>query len=138
MNTIKYILDENPTTENDKIIREGIVAFNKQIIKEQASHFSIFAKHGNKIIGGALIWEHTDALYIDVLWCDENFRKQGIGSKIISMIDNVARNKMLTKIFVDTYEFQASIFYQKHGFYCIGTIPSYLLGYDRIFMQKDL
>ena len=98
----------------------------------------IAPKDGSQIIGGALIWEHSDALYIDVLWCDEHYRKKGIGTKIIGMIDEVAINKGLSKLYVDTYAFQAQAFYQKHGFYCIGTIPEYLLGHDRMFMRKNV
>ncbi|HCJ1109624.1 TPA: GNAT family N-acetyltransferase [Legionella pneumophila] len=138
MSTFEYVIDNNPSASDDKIIRDGIVNFNSRTINEKATHFSIFAKDGSQIIGGALIWEHSDALYIDVLWCDEHYRKKGVGTKIISMIDDVAINKGLHKIFVDTYAFQAQAFYQKHGFYCIGTIPEYLLGHDRMFMRKDV
>lgn len=138
MNNIEYVIDNNPKAEDDKFIRDGIVHFNSQIIKEKATHFSIFAKTNNNIIGGALIWEHSDALYIDVLWCNENSRKRGVGKKILTMLDEVATDKGLTKLFVDTYSFQAQEFYMKHGFYSIGIIPDYLLGYDRIFMRKDI
>ncbi len=138
MSNIEYFIENTPDASDDKVIRNGIVDFNAQIIKEKSSHFSIFAKDGAQIIGGALIWEHSDALYIDVLWCNAQYRKQGIGTKIITMIDDVAKNKRLPKIFVDTYEFQAQTFYEKHGFYCIGTIPKYLKDYDRIFMRKDV
>lgn len=138
MNSIEYSIENNPAASDDKVIRNGIVDFNAQIIKEKSSHFSVFAKDGTQIIGGALIWEHSDALYIDVLWCNEQYRKQGIGTTIITMIDDAAKNKGLPKIFVDTYEFQAQDFYKKHGFYCIGTIPKYLKDYDRIFMRKDV
>ena len=138
MSTFEYVIDNNPSASDDKIIRDGIVNFNSQTINEKATHFSIFAKDGSQIIGGALIWEHSDALYIDVLWSDEHYRKKGVGAKIISLIDDVAINKGLHKIFVDTYAFQAQAFYQKHGFYCIGTIPEYLLGHDRMFMRKDV
>jgi ribosomal protein S18 acetylase RimI-like enzyme len=138
MSNIQYSIENSPDASDDKVIRNGIVDFNAQIIKEKSSHFSVFAKDGDQIIGGALIWEHSDALYIDVLWCNEQYRKQGIGTKIITMIDDLAKNKRLPKIFVDTYEFQAQAFYEKHGFYCIGTIPKYLKDYDRIFMRKDV
>ncbi|MGM9451960.1 GNAT family N-acetyltransferase [Legionella bozemanae] len=138
MSTFEYVIDNNPCASDDKIIRDGIVNFNSQTINEKATHFSIFVKDSNQIIGGALIWEHSDALYIDVLWCDESYRKKGVGTKIISMIDDVAINKKISKIFVDTYAFQAQAFYQKHGFYCIGTIPEYLLGHNRMFMRKDV
>lgn len=138
MSRIEYSIENNPDTSHDKVIRDGIVDFNDQIIKEKASHFSIYAKYNTQIIGGALIWEHCDALYIDVLWCNEKYRKQGVGTKIITMIDGIAKNKELPKIFVDTYEFQAQDFYKKHGFYCIGIIPKYLKDHDRIFMRKDV
>ena len=138
MSNIQYSIENTPDASDDKVIRNGIVDFNSKIIKEKSSHFSLFAKDGDQIIGGALIWGHSDALYIDVLWCNEQYRKQGIGTKIITMIDDVAKNKRLPKIFVDTYEFQAQAFYEKHGFYCIGTIPKFLKDYDRIFMRKDI
>lgn len=138
MNIFDYVVDNSPSPSDDKIIRDGIVNFNSQIIHDKATHFSVFVKENARIIGGALIWEHSDALYIDVIWCDENYRKKGIGSKILTMIDDEAANKDLSKIFVDTYAFQAQDFYKKHGFYCIGTIPQYLLGHDRMFMRKDI
>jgi N-acetylglutamate synthase-like GNAT family acetyltransferase len=138
MNSIEYSIENNPDASDDKIIRDGVVDFNKQSINEKATYFSVFAKDDTQIIGGALIWEISDALYINELWCNEKYRKQGVGTKIITMIDDAAKNKGLSKIFVDTYEFQARAFYEKHGFYCIGTIPKYLKNYDRFFMRKDL
>lgn len=138
MSVVEYIIDNNPGASEDKIIRDGIVNFNSQFTNEKAKHFSIFAKNGLEIIGGAIIREHSDALYIDVLWCSEDCREQGIGSKIINIIDDIAIDKQISKIFVDTYAFQAQAFYQKNGFYCIGTIPEYLLGHDRFFMRKDI
>lgn len=138
MSSITYSIENTPDPSDDKIIRNGMIDFNTHIIQEKSSHFSVFAKEGAQIIGGALIWEHSDALYIDALWCNEQYRKKGIGTKIITMIDDVAKTKGLPKIFVDTYEFQAQAFYEKNGFYCIGTIPKYLKEYDRIFMRKNI
>ena len=89
MSIFEYVIDNSPSASDDQIIRNGIVNFNSQTINEKATHFSVFAKDGNQIIGGALIWEHSDALYIDVLWCNENYRKKRIGTKIISMIDDI-------------------------------------------------
>lgn len=138
MSTIEYSFDNSPIAANDTIIRNGIISFNSQTTKETATKFSIYAKNDIEIIAGALVWEHSDALYIDVLWCDELYRKKGIGSEMMTMIIAYAIDKQLTKLFVDTYAFQAQVFYQKHGFYCIGTIPEYLLGHDRIFMRKNI
>ena len=138
MSVIEYFIENDPDISDNKVIRDGIVNFNSHIINEKATHFSVFAKEGAQIIGGALIWEHSDALYIDVLWCNEKYRNQGVGTKIITLINGAAKNKGLCKIFVDTYKFQAQDFYKKQGFYCIGIVSEYLLGHDRIFMRKDV
>lgn len=58
--------ENNSAASDKKIIRDEIVDFNSQIINEKATHFNLFAKDHTQIIGGALIWEHGDALYIDV------------------------------------------------------------------------
>lgn len=86
MSAFEYVIDNNPSTSDDKVIRDGILDFNSRFINEKATHFSVFAKNNSQVIGGALIWEHSDALYIDVLWCNENYRRQGIGTQIINMI----------------------------------------------------
>ncbi len=138
MSEVQFFIEVKPESKDDKILKEGIISFNHQILKEKATHFSVFAKNHEEIIGGALVWEHSDALYIDTLWLMENYREQGIGSTILSMIEKIAIEKKLNGIFVDTYEFQAQEFYKKHGYSLIGIIPKYLLGYSRLFMKKDI
>lgn len=138
MDQIKYTVDDNPKLDDDAVVRNGIVNFNKSVINEKASHFSVFAKFNERIIGGALIWEHSDALYIDVLWCDDDFRHQGVGTKIMSLIEDEANKKSIKKLFVETYGFQAKDFYKKQGFSVIGVIPQYILGHDKIFLRKDI
>lgn len=136
--TITYVYDKSPETSDDTMIRHGIQDFNQTILKETASHFSLFAKETEIIIAGALIWQHGDALYIDTLWCSEPYRRQGIGSTLMVMLLDIALTKAVTQIFVDTYDFQAQDFYQTHGFECISIVPRYLLNYNRIFLKKSL
>ncbi len=117
------------------IIRNGIVDFNAQIIKEKTSHFSVFPKDGDQIIGTALIWKQSDLIYSGAM---NNTENKASGQKLSPLMDDVAKNKRSPKIFFHTYEFQAQAFYEKHSFYCIGTIPKYLKDYDPIFMRKDI
>ena len=135
---LNFEVQDDPSPENQKIIRDGIVGFNASIINDKPKCFTIFVKHDENIIGGAIIYYHKDAIYIDVLWCIEEYRYKGIGSRLINMIESKAKNKSIQKLFVDTYAFQAQGFYIKHGFKIIGCVPEYILGHDRIFMRKDI
>lgn len=136
--TIHYEYRDTPTSSEDDVIRHGVRTFNQTILKETVQHFNLLAKDAESIIAGALIWQHSDALYIDSLWCDAAYRRQGIGSRLMRMLFAIATDKSIAQIFVDTYDFQAQGFYQKQGFACIGIIPNYLVGHDRIFLKKSL
>ncbi|HHF7346550.1 GNAT family N-acetyltransferase [Legionella feeleii] len=139
MNSINYIVDNSPNARDNSLLREKILEFNSRILNEQASQFSILAKNKQgDMIGGATVWEHSDALYIDILWVDEKYRKNRIGSHLINKVIEQALSKNILKIFVDTYEFQAEDFYIKQGFLVIGRLDNYLLGHDRIYLRKDL
>ncbi|MFC7782801.1 GNAT family N-acetyltransferase [Legionella taurinensis] len=139
MSTVNILVDNNPSDESNARLRNGIVDFNAKYLHEKASPFSIFAQNNkNEIIGGATIWEHSDAFYIDILWVEENYREQGVGSRLLNELFNQATIKNVKKIFVDTYEFQAVDFYKKQGFFVIGRLEDYLLGHDRIYLRKNL
>ncbi len=139
MSTVNILVDNSPSDESNARLRNGIVDFNAKYLNEKASPFSIFAQNNkNEIIGGATIWEHSDAFYIDILWVEENYREQGVGSRLLNELFNQATIKNVKKIFVDTYEFQAVDFYKKQGFFVIGRLEDYLLGNDRIYLRKNL
>ena len=79
MSTVNILVDNSPSDESNARLRNGIVDFNAKYLNEKASPFSIFAQNNkNEILGGATIWEHSDAFYIDILWVEENYRKQGV------------------------------------------------------------
>ncbi|ARG98132.1 GNAT family N-acetyltransferase [Legionella micdadei] len=139
MLNVKLTVEKSPSDADNAILRKGIIEFNVNCLHERGSQFSVFARDDqNKIIGGALIWQHSDALYIDVLWIESEFRKKLIGSRLIEQIIEQARIKQLSKIFVDTFDFQALDFYKRHGFHEIGRIEKYLLGHDRIYLKKEM
>lgn len=138
MHDLTFEIKDNPNLDEQSIIRDGIVGFNQSIINDKPSCFNIFVKVNDKVIGGSIVYQHIDALYIDVIWCMEEYRRNGIGSKLMYMIEAQAKKSSIQKIFVDTYAFQAEDFYKKHNFNVIGCAPEYLLGHDRIFLRKDL
>ncbi|NRB10452.1 MAG: GNAT family N-acetyltransferase [Rickettsiaceae bacterium] len=125
-------------TEGEKFLRQGLNKFNYPFLGEHGSKLSIFAKRDEVIIGGAYSEKCSDAFYLRLLWIDDNYRTQGIGKKLLSLLDEEAHKEGIRKIFVDTYQFQAKEFYEKLEYKVIATVPEYILGYDRFFFRKDL
>lgn len=54
-------------------------------------------------------------LCIQFLFVSEQLRGQGIGSKLLQAAKSEAKQRDCKYAFVDTFSFQAPIFYKKHG-----------------------
>ena len=68
----------------------------------------------------------------------EPFRKQGLGSRLRSRAEALARERRAANCFLDTFSFQAPGFYEKHGYREFGRLDDQPPGYSRIWFSKRL
>ena len=67
----KVVVDYAPAEADNAVVREGIIAFNENIIGERDKAFSIFLKNDSgKVFGGIQAFLDTESVYIDVLWVE--------------------------------------------------------------------
>ncbi len=79
--------------------------------------FNFIAKQENKIIGILTGYSvYNEEIYIDLLFVIEEYRKRGIGSKLIKQVEDYYRNKNFNYMSLVTCGFQAPKFYEKCGF----------------------
>lgn len=136
-----YIITESNEEESELIV-DKIVEYNlsKVPIIQESSFIWI-----NRVIVdtyGDIIAEINskmycwNCLYIDVLWVKEEYRKEGLGSKILNEIEKVAKDKGCYLIHLDTFDFQAKDFYLKHGYDIFGILDECPQKHKRYFMKK--
>lgn len=57
-----------------------------------------------------------DWMYIDILFVFEPFRDRDLGTKLMNMAEDLARERGLSGIYLSTLSWQAAPFYQKMGY----------------------
>ncbi len=77
-------------------------------------------------------------LEIEYLFVKEDIRGQGIGSQLLQRAESEAKKRNCRFAFVNTYQFQAPAFYQKHGYKEVFTLKDYPYTGQRHYYQKDL
>lgn len=82
-----------------------------------------------------IVW---GAMYIDILWVNENLRGQGIGTQLMQRAEAAARQMGLNFVWLGTFSFQALGFYEKIGYEIIGQVGNYPPGYAYYTLRKDL
>jgi GNAT superfamily N-acetyltransferase len=77
-------------------------------------------------------------LCIHYLFVEDHLRKDGLGSKLLEVAENEARNRGCKYAFVDTFSFQAPEFYIKHGYNEVFTLNDYPYAGKRFYYTKEL
>lgn len=94
---------------------------------------------GGNIIAGCIVevdgWKVAD---LDILWVDEHYRRQGMGSALIREAERVSREKGCYVMALGTFDFQARPLYEKHGFVLSGMIEDWPRGHRNFSMMKRL
>jgi GNAT superfamily N-acetyltransferase len=77
-------------------------------------------------------------LFIHVLWLPPELRGAGLGSALMRRAEAEAVSRGCHAALVDTMDWQARPFYEKHGYQVFGTLGDVPLGHTRFFMKKQL
>ncbi len=87
---------------------------------------------------GASARSFGDWLLLDTLWVSDALRGQNIGSKILKELETAGRNRGCTQCLLDTLNFQAKPFYEKHGYKVKWVQEGYPKTGCKYFMVKQL
>lgn len=139
-NEYKIVKVEKPEEAAWGIIGRGLQNFNIQQAGEENFKRICFAllSPDQEIIGGVLGEIFWDWLHIDLMWIKDESRGQGYGHRLLSAIEDQAREHGAKNAFLDTFSFQAPEFYKKHGYRVFGELSGFPSGHQRIFLMKVL
>jgi GNAT superfamily N-acetyltransferase len=131
-------------SDESQFVIDGLVKYNlSKVPAEQEPSFiwlnKVIENSNGEIIAGInskmYCW---NCLYIDALWVNDNYRKQGYGSKLLYEIERSAKEQGCYLIHLDTFDFQAKDFYIKNGYEIFGILNDCPKGHKRYFLKKHI
>lgn len=84
------------------------------IPNEEKNNFLAF--DDENLVGGAIGYIQYNWYFLDLLYIDEEYRGQDIGTNLLKQIEEFAKTKKLTGVRMETWDFQARGFYEKNGY----------------------
>jgi GNAT superfamily N-acetyltransferase len=133
-------VERDAKEQTTEAIAHGLRTFNSAFIDvAPAVPFNVVMRdEDGTIVGGCACSVRWHWLWVDQLWIDERFRKQGFGEALLSAAEAEARRRGCTKAHLDTLSYQARPFYEKLGWAVFGTLEDNPPGHTRYFLQKDI
>ncbi len=126
--------------EDREVIFQGLLEYNLARIEDMnKKELGVYINDetGKKVAG--LIGEtHGNWLFVKYLWVSEELRGQNIGSQLLSQGELTAKERGCKFAFLDTFSFQAPLFYKKQGYQEVFTLEEYPLTGKRYYFTKTL
>jgi ribosomal protein S18 acetylase RimI-like enzyme len=132
----EHILSEPPLLTLEK----SLLAYNLQTTGLVEYHNVLFCvrDEAHKFCGGVSGYVWGGWLHITMLWLDETVRGRGLGRELLETAEQHARELGCDDVFLNTFDFQAPAFYQKHGYQVFGQLADCPHGYTSFYLRKHL
>ena len=132
-------LTDAPSDADAELLQQGLIADNRQFLGEfDLRRLGLMAHADGRTIGGLLGDTARGQLHIDRLWLEPAYRRRGLGSRLLATAEAEARRRDCRIAWLDTYDFQAKPFYERHGYEVFGELGRMPNGHRRWFMCKPL
>ena len=131
---------ENTESLKSQIIGDLIHSYNRskrEVAESEPLNLYVEDEYG-EIMAGLVAETFGNWLEIEYLFVKDDLRGQGIGSQLLQRAESEAKNRNCRYVFVNTYQFQAPAFYQKHDYQEVFTLKDYPCTGQRHYYQKDL
>lgn len=132
-------------TLTDRLVEFNIAA--SEAVRERfepanlPSHrLAAWALDGDRLLGGCVgrsedVWHW---LTVDTMWVDDALRGTGLGRALLASVEDQARARGCRWAKVNTWDFQAPVFYESCGYEVYAREVDYPPGHVNHLMRKDL
>jgi GNAT superfamily N-acetyltransferase len=90
------------------------------------------------VVGGAIGRTWGQCCELQQLWVCAELRSNGIGSHLMDAFEQEAENRGCALVYLDTFSFQAPVFYQARGYREVLRTVGFTGGVAKITMHKSI
>ena len=119
---------EGAADAGNKVIVDALRGFNsaRTGLEMRPVPFSVFVRdaHGT-VLGGLIAQTVWDWLFVDKFWLPDSLRGTGVGSAVLETAERWAMERGCKWSHLQTLDFQALAFYERHGYVVFGALEGY-------------
>jgi GNAT superfamily N-acetyltransferase len=136
---LRLDIEDEPAQADVEVLPNGLEAFNEsRWPKHQPwKPLAVFVRDSERIVAGLAGETYSGWLFIRYLWVSDGLRGKGIGRRLMLAGEARAVERGSHSAWVDTFSFQAPIFYRKLGYEVFGELD-WSPDFKRYFLRKRL
>ncbi len=121
------LVEAKPAPADIRFLQDKIYEYNvEQTGSDDGKWLCIFVRdEKGDIAAGIHGWTWSGCGKIENLWVRQELRGKGYGTSLLQAAEREAAARGCGRLFLDTFSFQAPLFYQKLGYEIIGTLDDF-------------
>lgn len=137
---MNFKITDDINEADEKIIYEGLLEYNLERIEDKNPRDLGIYLHNEsgEMVAGLIGSTHGNWLSVKYLWVNKDLRGQHIGSQLLEQAESTAKGRGCKYSFLDTFHFQAPLFYKKHGYKEVFVLENYPVTGKRHYYTKNL
>lgn len=126
--------------EQENEIRFYLDEYNAQHIKYRLDGMMrIGLEEDGKLIAGLIAYMSVyKILYVDTVFVNASYRRQGYGRKLMEEMERLAKEHGVNTIRLDTFNWQGTEFYKALGYEAVGSYVNDEDGFEETFFVKRI
>ena len=127
MDMEKLQIEVEAAPKDIRSLDDSLYAYNvEQTGSDDGKGLSIFVRDDTgAVVAGLHGWTWCGACKVERLWVRQDLRRQGYGQRLLAAAEQEARARGCHQLLLDTFSFQAPLFYKKLGFEVIGVMEGF-------------
>lgn len=132
--------ETDPKPEDVRFIEDQLYIYNvERTGLDDGKWLTIFVRDDNGDIAAGLHgWTWGGGARVQALWVRSDLRRHGYGTRLLAAAEAEARARGCDRILLDTFSFQAPLFYQKLGYEVIDMVDEILPPHREYRLRKNL
>lgn len=111
-------IEVEPVPKDVRVLEDHLYDYGvEQTGFDDGKWLTIFVRDDvGEIAAGLHGWTWGGACRVQTIWVRQDLRRQGYGQRLVAAAEQEARARGCDRVFLDTFSFQAPLFYQKLGY----------------------
>ena len=132
-------LTAEPSAADIEAVAAELVAFNRPFMgPADFCRLGVLARQDVQLVGGLVGETARGFLFVELLWVASEYRHAGLGTRLLQTAEEEAVARGCGFVLVDTFDFQARPFYERHGYRVVGELAGFPNGHVRFTLLKQL
>jgi GNAT superfamily N-acetyltransferase len=138
--TASLHIEVEPTPQDIRFLEDRLYDYNvERTGLVDGKWLSIFVRDDKgEIVAGLHGWTWGGCGRVQDLWVRHDLRRHGHGTRMLEAAEREAVARGCDRLFLDTFSFQAPLFYQKLGYEIIGSLDGFMPPHQLYHLRKKL